>query len=58
METHKCKWMVISALGCMDNADFEKVLNDNIVLGVLIKFVLIDLQSNSPKRPQSAANEL
>ena len=36
MEIYKWKWMVLGALGCMNNADFEKLLNDNIVLDVFI----------------------
>jgi hypothetical protein len=36
MEIYKTKWMVLGALGYMNNADFEnKLLNDNIVLGYL-----------------------
>ena len=33
MEIYKWKWMVLGALGCMNIADFERKLNDNIVLG-------------------------
>ena len=37
METYKWKCMVLGALGCMNNADFEKKLvNDNIVLDVFV----------------------
>ena len=37
MEIYKWKWMVLGALGCTDNADFErKKVNDNIVLYVSI----------------------
>ena len=39
MEIYKWKWKVLGALGCMDNADFEKkILNDNIVLDVFITY--------------------
>ena len=31
MEIYKWKWMVLGALGCMNNGDFEKKVNDNIV---------------------------
>ena len=37
MGIYEWKWMVLGALGCMNNADFEKQLvNDNIVLDVFI----------------------
>ena len=41
MEIYKWKWMVLGALGCMNNADFEKkekqiAVNDKIVLNVFI----------------------
>ena len=37
MEKYKWKWMVLGALGCINNVDFqEKILNDNIVLDVFI----------------------
>ena len=37
MEICKWKWMVLGALGCMNNADFEKKkLNGNIVLDVFL----------------------
>ena len=37
MEIYKWKGMVLGALGCMNNVDFEKkVVNDNIVLDVFI----------------------
>jgi hypothetical protein len=37
MEIYKWKWMVLGALRCMNNADFEKKLvNNNIVLDVFI----------------------
>ena len=42
MEIYKWKWMVLGALGCMNNANFEKIIiitkkvNDNIVLDVFI----------------------
>ena len=62
MEIYKFKWMVLGALGCMNNADFEKKkkINDNIVLDVLLfvrnydSYVLKDLQSN----PQSIHSPL
>ena len=39
MEIYKWKGIVFSALGCMNNADFEKkIVNDNIVLDVFIIF--------------------
>ena len=58
--------MVLGALGCINNADFEKnkgeycarctyYLSEITTRNVL---VLIDLQSNPPKRPQSAANDM
>ena len=66
--------MVLAALGCMNNTNFEnkKLANDYIVLDVFITcqklrctsnlknilLVLIDLQSNPPKRPQSAVGKL
>ena len=37
MEIYKWKWMVLGALGCMNNADFE-IVNDSIVLDVFIIF--------------------
>ena len=36
MEIYKSKWEVLGALGCMSKADFEKKVNDNIVLDVFI----------------------
>ena len=37
MEIYKWKWMVLGALGCMNNADFdEKLVNDNTVLDGLL----------------------
>ena len=37
MEIYKWKWLVLGALGFMNNADFEnKIVNDNIVLDVFI----------------------
>ena len=36
MEIYKWKWMVLGALGYMNNADFGKLVNDNIVLDVFI----------------------
>ena len=37
MEIYKWKWMVLGALGCVKNANFEgKKRNDNIVLDVFI----------------------
>ena len=34
--------MVLGALGCMNNVDFEnKKVNDNIVLDVVVLFILI-----------------
>ena len=37
MEIYKWKWMVLGALGCMNNADFHKKrVNDSIVLDVFI----------------------
>ena len=38
MEIYKWKWMVLGALGCMNNADFEekKLVNYNIVLDMFI----------------------
>ena len=37
MEMYRWKWMVLGALGCMNNMDFEKKLvNDHIVLDVFI----------------------
>ena len=34
MEIYKWKWMVLGAIGCMNNADSEekKLLNDNIII--------------------------
>ena len=74
MEIYKWKWMVLGALGCVNNADFErKLVNDNIMLDVFYYLseittrtsnlintvlVLIGLQSNPPKRPQSADNDV
>ena len=42
MGIDKWKWMVLGALGCMNNADFEerkkkKRADDNIVLDVCIR---------------------
>ena len=70
MEIYKWKWMVLGALGCVNNADFErKLVNDNIMLDVFYYLseittltnnlkhtvlVLIDLQSN----PQSVHSQL
>ena len=38
MEIFKWIWIVLGALGCMNNADIEKnkLVNDNIVLDVFI----------------------
>ena len=36
MEIYKWTWMVLGALGCMNNADFEKNVYDIIVLDVFI----------------------
>ena len=37
VQIYKWKWIVLGALGCMNNADFEKqLLNDIIVLDVFI----------------------
>ena len=37
VEIHKWKWMVLDALECMNNADFEeKKVNGNIVLDLFI----------------------
>ena len=38
MEIYKWKWIVLGALGCVNNADFgeKKLVNDNIVLHVFI----------------------
>ena len=37
MAMYKWKWMVLDALGCMNNADIGgKKVNDNIVLDVFI----------------------
>ena len=36
MEIYKWKWMVLSALGCMNNVDLKKAVNENIVLDVFI----------------------
>ena len=39
MKIYKWKWTVLSALGCMNNADIErriKKVNDNIVLDMFI----------------------
>ena len=34
---HKWKWMVLGALGCVNNTDFENTKNnDNILLDVFI----------------------
>ena len=39
MEIYKWKWMVLVALGCIDNAKFEKnIVNNNIVLDVRLCF--------------------
>ena len=38
MEIYKWKWMLLGALGCMNNADLKKLVNDNIVLDVFIIF--------------------
>ena len=35
MEIHKWKWMVLGALGCVNNVDYE-IIKDNIVLDVFI----------------------
>ena len=37
MEIYKRKWMVLGALGCINNANLEKKeVNDNIALDVFI----------------------
>jgi hypothetical protein len=37
MEIYKWKWVVLGALGCINNADFgKKIVNDNIVLDEII----------------------
>ena len=36
MEIYKRKWMVSGFLGCMNNADIEKKVNEDIVLDVFI----------------------
>ena len=35
MEIYKWKWMVLDAIGCMNNADFDRN-KDNTVLDVFI----------------------
>ena len=74
MEIYKWKWMVLSTLGCMNNADFERKISkwqhcarcvnylsevtthtSNLKNTVLVR---IDLQSNLPKRPESAVDTL
>ena len=40
MEIYKSKWMVLGALGCINNADFEeKKVNENIVLEMFIYYL-------------------
>ena len=35
------EWMVLGALGCINNADFEnRLVNDNIVLDVFIMYTI------------------
>ena len=38
MKVYKWNWMVLGALGCINNPDFErkKIVNDNILLDVFI----------------------
>ena len=37
MEIYKSNWIVLGAIGCMNNVDFEiKLVNDNIMLYVFI----------------------
>ena len=36
METYKQQWMMLDALECTNNEDFEKKVNNNIVLDVFI----------------------
>ena len=59
--------MVLGALGCMNNADFEKKISKNYYLSEITTrtsnlkntvLVLIDLQSNLPKHPQFSANDV
>ena len=66
MEIHKCKWMVLGALGCMNNADLEKkrsklphcascvcYLSEIMTCTSDLKnIVLIYLLGNPPKCPQ------
>ena len=70
MEIYKWKWMVLGALGCMNNADFEKIsksqhcarcvyyLSEITTRASNLKntysYILIDCQSNPLKRRQSA----
>ena len=36
MEIYKYNWMILGAVGCMNNDDLKKKVNDNIVLDVFI----------------------
>ena len=41
MEIYKWKWIVLSALGCMTNTDFEKkIVKDNIVRDMFIIYII------------------
>ena len=50
MEIYKWKWMVLGALGCMNNAGFEKhLVNDNIVLDVCVYIFFIVMTKTGVK---------
>ena len=41
VEIHKWKWMVLGALGRMNNTDFERKKVNDIVLDMFIVYILI-----------------
>ena len=43
MEIYNWKWMVLDVVGCMNNADLNKIVNGNIVLDVFISVSLSEI---------------
>ena len=68
MEKYKWKWAVFGVLGCMDNADFGEKNEKKVMCSLFVtnyytyklskNTVLVHLQSNPAKSPQSAPDDV